>query len=71
MKTFEVVLTKSYVIRIKAEDENKAKEFAELFTGDIQDILSPDDRKKFMFEIENIDCKVNEAFGAKEIKEQH
>lgn len=62
MKTFEVVLMKSYVVRIKAENEKKAKEYSELFTGDIQDISSVDYRKKFNFEIENIDCKINESF---------
>ncbi len=67
MKTFEVILTKSYIVRIKAEDEDKAKEFTELFTGDIQDISSPDDRKTFGFEIDNIECKVNEAFECQEI----
>jgi len=66
MKTFEVVLTKSYIVRIKAEDKEKAKEYSELFTGDIQDISSVDDRKKFVFEIEDIDCKVNEAFDVQE-----
>ncbi len=66
MKTFEVVLTKSYVVRIKAENEKKAKEYSELFTGDIQDISSIDYRKKFNFEIENIGCKINEAFEVQE-----
>lgn len=67
MKTFEVVLTKSYIVRIKAENENKARYYTELFTGDIQDISSEDDRKKFAFKIEKIDCKINEAFESKEI----
>ncbi|MEO0116829.1 MAG: hypothetical protein ABIK97_04710 [candidate division WOR-3 bacterium] len=68
MKRFEVILTKSYVVKIKAENENEAKEYAELFTGDIQDISLEKDRKKFSFEIEDIECKVNEAFEAKEIE---
>jgi hypothetical protein len=68
MKTFEIILTKSYIVSIKAEDKNKAKQFAEMFTGDIQDVSSIDDRKKFMFEIEDIDCTVNEAFESKEIQ---
>lgn len=42
MKTFEVILTKSYIVRIKAENEKKAKEYSELFTGDIQDVSSID-----------------------------
>jgi len=67
MKTFEVILTKSYIVRIKAEDEEKAREFTELFTGDIQDISSIDDKEKFRFEIEDIDCKLNDAFESKEV----
>jgi len=67
MKTFEVVLTKSYIVRIKAEDKNKAKVYSELFTGDIQDISSIDYRRKFNFEIEDIDCKINEVFEVQEL----
>ena len=71
MKTFEVVLTKSYTVRIKAEDEFKAKEYSEFFTGDIQDISSINDKKKFKFEIENIDCKINDAFEVVRIYENN
>lgn len=67
MEAFEVILTKSYIVRIKAEDEKKAREFAELFKGDIQDISSVDDRRVFAFEIENIESKINEAFECKRI----
>jgi acetolactate synthase small subunit len=67
VKTFEVVLTKSYIIKIKAEDKEKAKEYAELFTGDINDISTENYRKKLSFKIEHIDCKVNQAFEAKEV----
>lgn len=68
MKTYEVVLTKSYLIKIKAENNNKAKEYSEYFTGDICDISSIDDREKFNFEIASIDCKLNEAFESHEEK---
>lgn len=67
MKKFDVILTKSYIVRLKAMDKNKAKEYAELFTGDIQDISSMDDRKRFRFEIVDITCKINEAFEIREI----
>lgn len=66
MKTFEVVLIKSYIVKIRAENEKKAKEYSELFTGDIQDISSFDYRKKFNFQIEDIDCKLNESFEVQE-----
>jgi len=66
MKKFEVVLTKSYIVRIKTEDKKKAKQYSELFTGDIQDISSIDNRRKFNFEIEDIVCKLNEVFEVQE-----
>jgi hypothetical protein len=66
MKTFEVILTKSYIVRIKAENKKKAKEYSELFTSGIQDISSVNYRKKFNFKIEDIDCKTNQAFEAQE-----
>jgi acetolactate synthase small subunit len=61
-------LTKSYIVKIKAENEDEAKGCAELFTGDVQDISSPDDRKTFKFQIEDIDCKVNDVFEVMEIQ---
>lgn len=69
MRIFEIMLTKSYIVRIKANSREKAKRYSELFTGDIQDISSVGDRKKYKFKIEDIDCKVNEAFEAQESEE--
>ena len=66
MKTYKVVLTKSYIVKIKAEDENSAKEFSEFFTNDIQNISSVEDELKNNFKIEAIDCKINEAIDVKE-----
>ena len=67
MKTFEVILVKSYIIKIKSKNKQKAKKYAELFTGDINDISTKEHRKNLKFEIEDIDCKMNEAFDAREI----
>ncbi|MEK6646208.1 MAG: hypothetical protein AABY84_06015 [Candidatus Firestonebacteria bacterium] len=69
MKTYEVVLTKSYIVKIKANNKRNAKEYSTFFTGDIQDISKTEDRQKLNFEIEDIDCKVNETFEVKEIYE--
>jgi len=62
MKTYEVILVKCYIVKIKAENLDKAKEYAELFTNDVKDISTEDDRKKLSFEIEDIDRKMNRAF---------
>jgi len=71
MKTYEVVLTKSYILKIKAEDEIKAKEFSEFFTNDIQNISTIDDEIYHQFKIENIECKTNETFEVIEIYENN
>ena len=49
MKTYQVVLTKSYVVTVNAETKEKAKRFAEFYTGDIQDISTDENRRKSNF----------------------
>ena len=70
MKTYDVVLTKSYIVRIKSNNEVEAKDFCELFTGDIQDISTDEHRKQFSFEIENIECMVNHSFDVEKVHEE-
>ncbi len=67
MKTFEIVLTKSYVVRVTAENQTDASQLAELFTGDVQDISTENDRKNLNFTIQDIECKANEVMECKEI----
>lgn len=67
METFDVVLTKSYVIRMSAKDSETAERLAELFTGDINDLSTPEMRDKFKFEIQKIDCKFNEAISSETV----
>ncbi len=61
MKTYEVLLTKSYIVTIKADNKDLAKEFAQLYTSDISDISYLKEKEEY-FEIEDIDCKINEVF---------
>jgi len=67
MKTFDIVLTKSYKVRIKTDNKILAKEIAQFYTSDITDLSTIEDRANNKFEIENIDCKLNEVFEIKEI----
>ena len=71
MKTYKVSLTKSYIVELKAEDKYSAKEFSQVFTGDISDISTLKDRKENRFEIEDIDCKFNEVFEIEEVNENN
>lgn len=61
MKRFIVSLTKSYAVEIDAKDQDSAKELAEYYTSDIQDISTEEERKKHNFRIGNIECTYNEA----------
>lgn len=68
MKTFQVVLAKSYVVTVKASSEEKAKRVAEFYTGDILDISTARDRKQENFSILEIECGMNESFEAEEVE---
>ena len=71
MKTFDIILTKSYKVRIKAKNKFYAKEYLQYFTSNIQDLSTNIEKQKFNFEIENIDCKMNEIFEIEEINENN
>ncbi len=71
MKTFDIVLTKSYIVRIKSDNKNSAKEFSQIFTSDIEDLSTYKDKKNYNFKIESIDCKINEVFEIIEINENN
>ncbi len=64
MKTFQVVLTKSFLVTVNAENEQDAKHFAEFYTSDVKDISTEKDRQNEHFSLEEIECTVNEAFDA-------
>ncbi len=66
MKTFRVALTKTYLVKINAENETEARHCAEFFTGDIADISDETNRAEYNFNIEEIECWVNEAFEVEE-----
>lgn len=68
MKTYRVVLTKSYVVTVKAETKEKAKRLTEFYTGDIQPLSTLEDAKREKFSIEDIECTMNEAFDCQKIE---
>jgi hypothetical protein len=69
MSTYKVVLTKLYAVTVKARGEKQARHIAEFYTGDIKDISIIQDRKKYKFSIENIECRMNEGLEAEKIYE--
>ncbi len=70
MKTFQVSLAKTYTVNIVAENEEKAKELAEFYTGDIQDISSESERQSENFSILEIECQTNDAIDCTKIEDE-
>lgn len=67
MKTFRVVLTKSYLITVKAKNKERACRMCEIYTGDIQPLPILRDTRREKFSIEDIKCTMNEAFDCQKI----
>lgn len=68
MKTYGVVLTKSYLVTVNANTKEQARRVCEFYTNDIQDISTIEHREKEKFLIEDIECGMNETFDCHEIK---
>jgi hypothetical protein len=68
MKAYQVILTKSYIITVNAETKETAKFACEFYADDIKDISTNEDRKNKKFEIENIECTINEAVECMELE---
>ena len=66
-KTFQVALTKSFLVTIEAESEKIALEFAEIFTSDIQDLSSIEDRIENNFSIQEIITTYNQSHEITEL----
>ncbi|OGZ96452.1 MAG: hypothetical protein A3J10_01220 [Candidatus Sungbacteria bacterium RIFCSPLOWO2_02_FULL_54_10] len=62
MKKYQVALTKSYLVTVRAKTKEGAMHIAEFYTGDSQDISIDQDRKRYNFAIEQIECTVNESW---------
>lgn len=54
-QTFQVEVTKSFLVTIEAKNRQDALELAVFFTSDIQDLSSEKDKKEHDFSIEEIE----------------
>jgi hypothetical protein len=68
MKKYKVFLNRDYIVEVSTKSKNEAKEYAEYFIAGEKDVSTLEDRKKFNFEIDNIETVVNDAFEVEEIK---
>ena len=63
MKTYKISLTRTYLVTIKAKDEDRAKRFSEYYLGDCPDYSTEKDRLRQNFSIKDIQMVYNEAHG--------
>lgn len=61
MNTYQVSLEKSYLVTVKANSKQQARDVVEFYTGNIADISTLQDRKNDKFSIEGLECVVNEG----------
>jgi hypothetical protein len=69
MKTYQVVLAKSYLVTVRAKTKKQAQRVCEFYTNNTQDISTKENREKEKFLIKNIECTMNETFDCCEIKQ--
>lgn len=58
---FQLVVTKSFLVTIEAENEQDALELSDFFTSDIEDKSSENNRKEYNFRINNIENKFTQV----------
>ena len=61
MKTFKVALTRTYIVSIKAQSEDRAKIFSEFYLGDCPNLSTQIDQSEKNFAIDDIELVVNNA----------
>ena len=61
MKNYKIALTRTYLVTIKAEDEDHAKRFSEFYLGDCPDLSNEKEQLVNNFKIEDLEMLYNEA----------
>ncbi len=66
MKNYTVILIRSYLVSVNAENKENAMRFAEFFINDCKDGSNESERKQHKFSIECIKPLINDAIEATE-----
>ncbi len=61
MKTYKVALTRTYLVSIKADTEEKAKRFSEFYLGDCPNLSNKKEQLEKKFSIGDVEMVYNEA----------
>lgn len=69
MRTYKVALTRTYLVSIKAKNEEQAKRLSEFYLGNCPDYSTIKDQLEKKFLIEDIEMVYNEADEVVDIKD--
>ncbi|MFA4923620.1 MAG: hypothetical protein WC557_05455 [Ignavibacteriaceae bacterium] len=61
MKTYEVLLSRSYVVTIQARNEEEASRQCEFYIGEERDLSTEAEKEIEQFEIQKIEMRINDA----------
>jgi len=67
MLHYRILLTRSYLVTIEAEDEEQALRLSELYLGDCPDLSTLEDRDRRNFRIHDVEL-ANEALEVEEVR---
>ena len=67
MNKYRVLLTRDYVVEIKALNKDEAKECSEFFVSGGLDASTEKERERYNFEITRIKPIINDAFEVEEM----
>ncbi|MGA9406663.1 MAG: hypothetical protein WBW71_05975 [Bacteroidota bacterium] len=60
-KAFKVLLNRSYVVDVLAENRDEAMQYVEFYIGNPTDISTESEREKHNFKVRNIEMSYNDA----------
>ena len=69
MSIYKVALSRAYIVTIEAENEEKARRYAEFFVGDCSDASALVDQQKHKFLIKEIEPAINDAIDVEKVKD--
>jgi hypothetical protein len=68
MKTYKVLLTRSYIVSIDAKNKEDALFFSEFYIGGERDLSNDKEKKSKKFKINDIEMTVNDACEAEVVE---
>ena len=68
MNSYEVLLSRTYLITVKARNKEEALRYCELYIGEEKDISTIEERRLYQFGINDIQHRINDSIEAKEIE---